>query len=70
LIFDYNPRHSGDLSHWHGDIFRVTWHNPIFDMPPKSFVKFFVNEYGEVEALEVRFYDPIVFKRVKETEKR
>ena len=66
LLFDYNPRHSGDLSHWHGDIFRVNWHNPIFDMPPKSFVKFFVNEYGEVEALEVRFYDPIIFKRIKE----
>ena len=69
LVFDYNPRHSGSIEHWHGDVFRVTWRNPIFDMPPQSFIKFFIDEYGEIEALEVSFYDPIIFKRVKTTEK-
>ena len=64
LVFDYNPRHLGDLEHWHHDVFRVTWRWPIFDMPARSFLRFDLNAAGEVTGLEVRFYDPIVFERV------
>jgi len=67
LVFDYNPRHIGDLEHWHYDTFRVTWRNPIFDMPRKSFLTFYLDEMGRVEKLKVRFYDPIYFKKVSET---
>ncbi len=65
LVFDYNPRHLGDLEHWHHDVFRVTWRHPIFDMAPKSFLRFELNENGEVTGLEVTFYDPIRFDRVE-----
>jgi hypothetical protein len=65
LVFDYNPRHLGDLEHWHHDVFRVTWRHPIFDMPARSFLQFQLNEKGEVTGLEVTFYDPIRFDRVE-----
>ena len=65
LVFAYNPRHLGDLEHWHHDVFRVTWRHPIFDMAAQSFLKFELNEKGEVTGLEVTFYDPIRFDRVE-----
>ncbi len=65
LVFDYNPRHLGDLEHWHHDVFRVTWRHPIFDMSARSFLQFQLNEKGEVTGLEVTFYDPIRFDRVE-----
>jgi CubicO group peptidase (beta-lactamase class C family) len=65
LVFDYNPRHLGDLEHWHHDVFRVTWRHPIFDMTPRSFVRFELDEQGEVRGLEVTFYDPIRFEKVE-----
>jgi len=68
LVFDYNPRHIGDLEHWHYDTFRVIWRNPIFDMAPKSFLTFYLEEKGEVEKLKVTFYDPIYFKKLPATE--
>jgi hypothetical protein len=66
LVFDYNPRHVGDLEHWHYDTFRVIWRNPIFDMASKSFLTFYLNEKGEVEKLKVTFYDPIYFVKLYE----
>ncbi len=65
LVFDYNPRHTGDLVHWHYNTFRVTWRNPIYDMPEKAFLTFYLNEEGEVAELKVTFYDPIYFKRIQ-----
>jgi CubicO group peptidase (beta-lactamase class C family) len=65
LVFDYNPRHLGDLEHWHYDVFRVTWRHPIFDMPPRSFLRFELDEDGAVTGLEVTFYDPILFERIE-----
>ncbi|MCB0265776.1 MAG: DUF3471 domain-containing protein, partial [Calditrichaeota bacterium] len=69
LVFDYNPRHLGDLTHWHADIFRVVWRDPIFDMPAKSFISFRINEKGEVVSLETSFYDPITFERKHDSQK-
>jgi len=65
LVFDYNPRHIGDLRHWHHDTFRVTWRHPIFDMPGKTFLTFELDEKGEVTGFDISFYDPIHFKRVR-----
>lgn len=69
LVFDYNPRHVGDLEHWHHDTFRVTWRNPIFDMAPKSLLTFYLDEQGKVEKLKVIFYDPIYFHKLSELSK-
>ncbi len=63
LVFDYNPRHLGDLEHWHHDVFRVTWRHPIFDMPARSFLRFELDEKGSITGLVVTFYDPIRFER-------
>jgi hypothetical protein len=68
LVFDYNPRHIGDLEHWHFDTFRVTWRHGIFDMPGQSFLTFYLDEKGKVAKLSVSFYDPIIFKRLSENE--
>ncbi|MCB0316977.1 MAG: DUF3471 domain-containing protein, partial [Calditrichaeota bacterium] len=64
LYFDYNLRHRGRLEHWHYDTFRVIWDNPIFDMPDKAFLTFYLDEDGNVEKLKVSFYDPLYFYRV------
>lgn len=61
LVFYYNKRHVGTLEHWHFDTFRVHWRHPIFDMEPKTFLTFRLNEQGEVESLTVRFYHPNTF---------
>jgi hypothetical protein len=66
LVFDYNPRHLGDLEHWHHDVFRVTWRHPIYDMPARSFLRFRLGDAGDVTALDVTFYDPIRFERKDE----
>lgn len=68
LVFDYNPRHVGDLQHWHYNTFRVIWRHPIFDMSPKSFLQFNLDEMGRVANLRVTFYDPITFTKVYESE--
>ncbi len=69
IVFDYNPRHIGDLEHWHHNTFRVIWQNPIFDMSPKSFLTFYLDEKGKVEKLKVTFYDPIYFSKLSEVSK-
>lgn len=58
LVFDYNPRHLGDLEHWEGNRFRVQWRHPIFDMAPRTFLEFETSDDGAVEALTVTFYHP------------
>ena len=67
LVFDYNPRHIGNLEHWHYNTFRVIWRNPIFDMAPKSFLTFYLDEMGKVEKLKVTFYDPIYFHKLSDS---
>lgn len=64
LVFDYNPRQIGDLEHWRYDTFRLTWRHPIFDMPAKSFLTFYLDETGKVKKLKVTFYDPVYFKKI------
>ena len=66
LVFDYNPRHLGDLEHWHHDVFRVHWRHPIFDMEPETFLQFELGLDGRVSRLTVTFYDPITFDRKDE----
>ncbi|MCL7980990.1 MAG: serine hydrolase [marine benthic group bacterium] len=63
LVFDYNPRHLGDLEHWEGNRFRVHWRHPIFDMAPRTFLDFETSEAGTVEALTVTFYHPNRFMK-------
>ncbi len=64
LWFSYNPRHEGPLTHVRHDTFRVTWTDPIFDMPPSTSLQFIRDERGKVKQLDTRFYwDPITFQR-------
>lgn len=66
LVFYYNPRHTGELEHWNYDTFRITWNNPIYDMPKTAFITFYLDESGNVEKLKTSFYDPIHFKKLNE----
>ena len=66
-MFDYNPRHIGDLEPWEGDRFRVHWRHPIFDMEPRTFLEFEPGPDRSVEALTVTFYHPNRFERVVAT---
>ncbi len=63
LWFEYNARHRGYLQHWHYNTFRITWDNPIYDMPSKSFISFYLDEGGAPEKFQVTFYDPMTFHR-------
>lgn len=63
LWFEYNARHRGYLAHWHYNTFRITWDNPIYDMPAKSFISFYLDEGGAPEKFQVTFYDPMTFYR-------
>ncbi len=63
LWFEYNVRHRGYLEHWHYNTFRITWDNPIYDMPAKSFISFYLDEGGAPERFQVTFYDPMIFYR-------
>jgi CubicO group peptidase (beta-lactamase class C family) len=65
LVFDYNPRHLGDLEHWEGNRFRVHWRHPIFDMQAKTFLEFEPGEQANVDALTVTFYHPNRFERAE-----
>jgi hypothetical protein len=65
LVFDYNPRHVGDLEHWNHDVFRVHWRHPIFDMQPMTFLQFSLGQDGAAKSLTVTFYDPIQFERAE-----
>ena len=65
LVFDYNPRHLGDLEHWEGNLFRVHWRHPIFDMEPRTFLEFEPGADGSVDALTVTFYHPNRFQRTE-----
>jgi CubicO group peptidase (beta-lactamase class C family) len=65
LVFDYNPRHLGDLEHWEGNRFRVHWRHPIFDMEPTTFLEFEPGEVEGVDALTVTFYHPNRFERTE-----
>jgi CubicO group peptidase (beta-lactamase class C family) len=65
LFFDYNPRHRGPLRHWHNDTFVVEWRHPIFDMEARTFLRFDVDERGEVTGLEVTFYHRNEFKKTR-----
>ncbi len=65
LIFDYNPRYVGDLTHWHQDTFRVIWRHPIFDMEARSFLHFQLDESGNIKGLRITFYDPLTFTKIQ-----
>lgn len=70
LQFRYNPRHIGDLEHWHYDTFQLTWRNPIYDMPPSCLLSFHLDEGGKVEELKVKFYDYFIFEKIEDDEGR
>lgn len=55
-----NPNFTGDLEHWHGDTFRVTWRYHFYG---KSYVNFGVNAFGRVQKLSFTLM-PLHYERV------
>lgn len=61
LTAQFGPNFVGELEHWHYDVFRVTWQDP---MQGKGFVSFRLNRKGDVA--EVSMENIAEFKRVPE----
>ena len=66
LYFYYNDMHKCYLEHWNYDTFRVEWIDGVGDMPPKAFMSFYLDEFGNVTELKTTYYEPIYFKKVSE----
>lgn len=48
LVVDLNPRHIGDLEHWHYEMFRVKWRDPIV---PGSYLTFCFDRSTQLKGL-------------------
>jgi len=56
-----NPNFTGDLQHWHGDTFRVTWRYHFYG---KSYVTFDLNAFGKPDKLSFALM-PLHYERVE-----
>ncbi len=64
LRFFYNDRHQGTMTHWHYDVFRVVWDEPLYDAPRVTLARFGLGADGRVERLDIRLYsDAVTFLR-------
>ncbi|MBA4123510.1 MAG: serine hydrolase [Acidobacteria bacterium] len=61
LTLRFGPNFTGDLEHWHYDVFRVTWRDRS---EGKAFVSFRLDRQGKVEAMNIENIDD--FKRAPE----
>ena len=61
LTLQFGPNFTGDLEHWHYDVFRVTWRDRS---EGKGFVSFRLDRQGKVEAMNIENIDD--FKRAPE----
>ncbi|MBA4122187.1 MAG: serine hydrolase [Acidobacteria bacterium] len=50
LKLQFGPNYTGDLEHWHYDVFRLTWRD---QQQGKAFVSFRLNRQGKVEVMNV-----------------
>jgi CubicO group peptidase (beta-lactamase class C family) len=58
-----NPNFTGDLEHWHGNTFRVTWRYRFYG---KGYVTFDVDAFGKPEKLSFTLL-PLHYERVGKT---
>lgn len=64
LRFQYNQRHSGLLRHWHYDVFRIQWDEPLYDAPRTALIRFDAGIEGGIESLTLQLYsDTVTFGR-------
>jgi hypothetical protein len=59
LVFSFPPYTTGDLAHWHYDVFQVNWRQRV----PSPFLTFTRDLAGEVDALSMPAVG--VFKRIR-----
>jgi CubicO group peptidase (beta-lactamase class C family) len=50
LTAQFGPNYTGDLEHWHYDVFRITWRDRT---QGKGFVSFRLNRQGKVEMMNI-----------------
>ena len=50
LAFSHTPAFTGELSHWHHNMYRIDWYDP---MVPSGFVSFLLDPAGKVKELEL-----------------
>lgn len=65
LYFYYNKKHHGFLTHYNFDTFIIKWIDGIFDMDQETFMRFELDEKGNIKSLHTNFYHPITFEKVQ-----
>ncbi len=50
LMAKFGPNFTGELEHWHYDVFRVVWQDKV---QGKSFISFRLNQQGKVETMNL-----------------
>ena len=50
LAFSMTPAFTGELSHWHHNMYRIDWYDP---MVPSGFVSFILDPEGKVKEMEL-----------------
>ena len=63
VLFTFSRVSAGDSSEF---TFRVEWIDGVGDMPPKTFMSFYLDEFGNVTELKTTYYEPVYFKKVSE----
>ncbi|MCZ6756535.1 MAG: serine hydrolase [Gemmatimonadetes bacterium] len=63
LVFRYNDKYIGDLTHWQHDIYRVAWRDPYVRLWAGRFLIFIPNGKGAIGMLRVAFDNEIQFTK-------
>ena len=66
LVFRYNAKYVGDLTHWQHDIYRVAWRDPYVRLWAGRFLIFVPDGKGGIDMLRVAFDNEIQFGKLHE----
>ncbi len=66
LVFRYNKKYVGDLTHWQHDLYRVSWRDPYVRLWAGRFVIFAPDGKGGISSLRVAFDNEIQFTKHRE----
>jgi CubicO group peptidase (beta-lactamase class C family) len=66
LVFRYNAKYIGDLTHWQHDVYRVAWRDPYVRLWAGRFLIFVPDGKGRIGMLRVAFDNEVQFSKLHE----
>ena len=63
LVFRYNTKYIGDLTHWQNDVYRVAWRDPYVQLWAGRFLIFVPNGNGGIGTLRIAFDNETQFAK-------